>query len=280
MFFINFLSRLPLFILYQISNLGCFILYYVIGYRKKVVFDNLTQCFPEKPSAEIKNIAKKAYRNLTDVAVEVIKGKTISQNDFAKRVQLRNEELLIDYLKKGQSVLVLTSHYGNWEWTITATATHLSRSVYGVYRPLAQPFFDSLMLNIRSRFGGRPIPEKTAFREIVGIKDPKVIGIIADQTPNQSQKQAWFPFLGRDTNFFVGTEKIAQLLNYPVLFAAMRRVKRGFYTLSFELLKEPPYHPDSYEITEKYAKALERLITEYPANWLWSHKRWKHKRQL
>lgn len=257
-----------------------YIIYYVVGYRKKVVFTNLRNSFPEKNEHEIKRIARGFYKNLMDVLLETIKMMTISKSDLVKRVFIENPEALKKFYLEGRSVVVLTSHHCNWEWLTTSATIQLDHAVDAVYLRLNNQFSDKLMMNMRSRFGALMIEKGNFMRLLVSRRHiVKVNALMADQAPKNEANVLWTDFLHQETSFFMGAERIAKKMNLPVLYIEMWRVKRGYYRAKFSVLTEDPINTEKNEITLKYIRALEKTIRTKPSGWLWSHKRWKYKRK-
>lgn len=254
-----------------------YIVYYVVGYRKKVVFDNLKNSFPEKSDSEIKSIAKDFYRNLMDVVLETVKLMTISEDELVKRVYIENPETINKFYLQGQSVVVLTSHHCNWEWLTASATIQLKHAVDAVYLRLNNPFSDQLMMDMRSRFGANLIEKKDVFKSLITRKNiVRIVAMVGDQAPAHDANVLWTDFLHQTTNFFTGAERIATKLDLPVLYVEMRRVKRGHYAIHFEVLSSAPKSTAHHEITTRFIKAMENTIQEHPSDWLWSHKRWKY----
>jgi Kdo2-lipid IVA lauroyltransferase/acyltransferase len=275
------LSRLPFPVLYFFSSLVYILLYYLIGYRRQVVFQNLERSFPEKEPDEIKAIAKKFYRNLADIIFETLKLGTIPLAEIGRRVQYKNPELIQQYLDKGLSVIALGSHACNWEWGMPGSALYFDNYVDGVYKPLHNAFFEQYMRFLRSRLGPQPVKMKEVLRHLINHRQQaRMLCLLADQTPPGGEVRYWTNFLNQDTPFYVGADKLAEAFKYPVIFIAARRLGRGRYEFSFELLQEAGAADKTAEfpVTEAYARTLERWIRQYPADYLWSHRRWKHKR--
>jgi KDO2-lipid IV(A) lauroyltransferase len=281
MFFIRLFSRLPLFTLYTLSGFLYILTYYVVGYRRKLVKANIERSFPEKTKKEIDNIQREFYRNLCDYAVETIKLLTIKKADLGRRVVFKNIEKLEVYKGSGQSVILLASHQFNWEWIVAAGNFSLPIPVDFVYQSVENKTIDHFLLSCRSRFGAYPIERNDVAREMVKRKDlVRGIAIVADQYPGQKRDKRFLTtFLNQETAFFYGANQLAALTKYPVMFASIKKIKRGFYEVSLISIAEPPYEKDSPVIIERYAKAAEKVIREYPSGWLWSHNRWK-KRHL
>ena len=281
MIFLKLLSRIPLGILYLFSNLLYFITFYVVGYRKKVIYENLKNAFPEKSDTEIKSIAKEFYGRFSDFIVEVLKGITISAEELNRRVKFTNVEVLEPYRSKNQSVVVLASHQFNWEWGLLAGCMQLPFPVDAVYQRLSSKSFDNLMLATRSRFGGNPIEKDSALREIIKQKNRlKALGIVADQSPIPNAPKHWTNFLNQETAFYLGAQQISRATGYPAFFMKVKNVGRGKYEVELINIGLPPYEKNSFDIIENYARETEKTISEDPAGWLWSHRRWKLKKPL
>ncbi|MDN5217443.1 lysophospholipid acyltransferase family protein [Fulvivirgaceae bacterium BMA12] len=279
MVFLKLLSRIPLNILYVLSNLVYFITFYIAGYRKKTVYTNLRNAFPEKSDQEIRDIAKAFYKRFSDFAVEVLKGITISAEALNSRVKFTNVEILEPFRSKNQSVVVLASHQFNWEWGLLAGCLQLPFPIDAVYQRLSNKAFDQLMLDTRSRFGGNPIEKNSALLEIMRQKDRlKALGIVADQSPTQDAPKHWTNFLNQPTAFYLGAQQISRLAGYPAFFMHIKYISRGKYEVKLINIGLPPYEKGSFNIIENYARETEKAIARDPAGWLWSHQRWKLER--
>lgn len=280
MLLFRFLALFPLPILYILADCLYFLAFYVIGYRKRVVWENLKNSFPEKTDRELRKIQKQFYKHLAEVFLETLRILQISKHELEKRVKVQNLELLVGRLQEGKSVLVLVGHLFNWEWLSHITAIKQEFPVYFVYQPLSNTFFDRLMLAIRTRFGERAIKMQQVLKDILqNHQQARIVALLADQSPAGNEKDHWTTFLHQDTAFFAGTEKVALKLKLPVLFGGVRRLKKGYYELCFEEIYHPKELPNT-NITETYVSFLQKYIEENPSNWLWSHKRWKKKRNF
>jgi KDO2-lipid IV(A) lauroyltransferase len=279
MLFFRLLSRLPLRLLYVISDFLYFLLLYVVRYRRRVVLENLHLSFPEKTAADIQAIAKGFYRNLTDLIVETIKMPALSPDELRQRVRFTNAELVQTRLRAGQTVIGMASHQGNWEWIPSASVLN-DMPVDSVYKPLNNAFFEEIMRTIRSSFGAVPTPMTSLPRQLVVRKDvPRIIALVSDQMPGAPEHAYWTDFLHRDTPFYPGTERLARSRKFAVFYLQLVRLRRGYYEATFTLIAEPPYEAvPPGAILERYRDLLEDTIRRYPADWLWSHKRWKHQR--
>jgi KDO2-lipid IV(A) lauroyltransferase len=213
--------------------------------------------------------------------VETLKSVSISGEEIKKRVVIRDSHLMEQYLNNGTSVLALTSHQFNWEWLLLALSQHISAPLNPVYKKLNSQYFDSLLLGIRSRFDCQPVEMQQTLSRIFSQRDEAhAYGFLADQTPLADADIYWSIFLNQETAFFTGTERIAHLTDYPVLFIGMKKLKRGYYEINFEKIAEPPYMKGDHTILDRYVEKIEQQIREKPAGWLWSHRRWKHKRPV
>ncbi len=242
---------------------------------------NLKNSFLEASEKEIKKTAKAFYQNLADIVVETMKAMTISPEALQKRVQYKNIEIAQAYYDNKQSIIVLTTHTGNWEWLLLSGCLQLPYPIDGVFAPLANPFFNKLMYKLRSRFGGQPIPRADIMKALSQRRSQRrAIGMVADQSPMQHAEKRWAKFLNQDTAFLKGPEMLAKMTKYPVLFLGLRRVKRGYYEVSVEKIAEPPYSKDASKILDIYIQKTEQLIKDNPPAWLWSHRRWKLKKSV
>ena len=274
-------SRLPLWVLYLFADFLYLLANHVVGYRKDVVYQNLRHSYPEKTASEIGQIADGFYRHLCDLLVESLKAMSISAEELCRRVKLNGVDVIEGYLRHDQAVILMVAHQCNLEWLLLASGARLGQPVHVVYKPLHNKRIDRLMLETRSRFGGKPIPAKDVFLEVAKNKRTmKTLALAPDQAPQPEEEKYWTQFLNQQTAFFVGSEKLAKVTKFPVVLAAMRRLERGRYEVDFSLLAEPPYRANSYTVLERYAKATEQLINEEPSSWLWSHRRWKLKKPL
>jgi len=278
--FIYLLSWIPFPLFYGVSDLMFVMIYYVFGYRKKVVGQNLRNAFPGKSEKEISAIMRRFYRSFCDVLLETFKTLTISERSAIKRCQLTPEALRLfnRYADENKSIIIVMGHFGNWEWAGNTFSLQCRHHLYVVYHPLSNKHFNGLIYRMRTRFGTGLIAMKDTFREMVQHKaELDATAFIADQTP-APDSAFWLTFLNQDTPVFQGTEKIARKMNYPVVYARVERVKRGYYQISAETLFDEPGKTTEGEITAAHTHALEKDIERQPESWLWSHRRWKHKR--
>lgn len=278
--FLKAFSYLPFWIIYGLSDFFYTIVYHVIGYRKKVVYTNLRKSFPNKSEAEIKDIAKKFFRHFCDMSLESIKLHSISNKQLDKRISFSGLDKVKEYYNKGKSVIIFGMHYNNWEWNASSQrfADHQLMMIYNPVRNNME--MERFVLNMRERFGGKSVPVHQSARVAMQFdrdKKPGALWLAADQTPFQTSK-FWTTFLNQETGFFQGPDKIAVKTNQPVFFGHFQKKSRGQYHTDFiELFPEPSKEtPETILMT--YIEMVERTIKKEPQYWLWSHRRWKHKR--
>lgn len=277
------ISLFPFCILYVLANFIAFILYRVVKYRRSVVRTNLTNSFPDKTEKEIIKIEKQFYHYISDYFVEEIKMLTMSRKQMFKRMELNNLDIFLDTIDKHGGVIMMIPHYANFEW-IVGTKMHMREEdqAVQVYKPLRNKYFDKLFQHLRSRFGGVNVAKHSTARELIRYKraGTKIaLGLIADQNPSKNDARFWTTFLNQDTVFMDGGERISKMMNYPVVYCDLERIKRGYGRVTFEVVTLEPKKTEEGYITQYFAEAIERTIARNPALWFWSHKRWKHKRE-
>ena len=272
------ISIQPFWVLYRYADILYFLLYHVFGYRKKVIFENLTRSFPEKDEAEIRKIARQYYRHMADLILESFKLITISKKQVAKRCRFNDLSLFERYADSNQHIIIVMGHLGNWELAGHAMQVLAPNEMMAIYRPLSNKYFDRFMRRLRTRFGGSVVEMNEVFRKMLRYPNSGSIGtvFIADQTP-QPDKAYWTTFLNQPTPVFLGTEKIAKKVGQPVIYAAVNKRKRGYYEINLQLISEDPTSTTAGELSEAHTRLLEQDILTTPYNWLWSHRRWKHK---
>lgn len=269
-------SLLPMRVLYLVSDFFFLIVYYVIGYRKEVVFKNLLIAFPEKTNEERKNIAKKFYRNFIDSMIETIKLFSATDSFFEKRFT-GNWEVLNQFYETGRSVQLHLGHNFNWEWGNVSFALHVPYKFLGVYMPLNNPTFNRLFKKLRSRTGTVLLSaHRMAVEFLPHAQTQYCLGLAADQSPGKLHSAKWFNFFGKKTAFVMGPAKNAVRNNTVVVFGFIDKPKRGYYNLTLSLAETNPKAGDELSLTKKYVDFLEEVIRANPDMWLWSHRRWKH----
>ncbi|MCX6239736.1 MAG: lysophospholipid acyltransferase family protein [Bacteroidia bacterium] len=272
--------KMPWRVRYVLSDIFFAIIYYIVGYRRKVVYLNLANSFPEKTQKERELIAKKFYRHICDSFIETLYFDRVSFAEGKNCLKFMNPELLNGYLGQGRQVLTFFGHYNNWEWfcNLPLYATH---RCYAVYKKIKSKAIDRFYINLRSRFGAVPLERADTFRQLMSDHQqgiPSMSAFLFDQTPRSTELHHWVTFLNQDTPVILGAEKMAQKLDAVVLFLFSRKIKRGYYETEFQLVTDHAGACPKFEITGKCNHMLEQQIIEHPEFWLWSHKRWKHKR--
>ena len=277
------ITLLPLKVLYLSADFLYLVLYHFVGYRRKVVASNLSNSFPEKDSKELKIIEKKFYRHMCDIIVESLKLTHISEKELAERMRMTNPEVLQKINAECRDVFLMMGHYGNWEWLSIIPQFAKDHDSVCIYKPLKNKQFDNFVIQLRSSKGAILVDTRKFLRKVLENRRDNILALylsIADQTPPKGEIHYWTKFLNQETPFFTGTEKLAIKYNIPVYFLSITKIKRGYYTFDIELLFEESSETTVDEMTGKYAARLEKLIKTQPEYYLWSHRRWKHKRSV
>jgi len=273
-------SILPFRLLYAVSDMLFFLLYYVFRYRKKTVEENLKLVFPDKSESERKQITKEFFHHLCDMILEAIKSMNISVEDMKARFKFTNIEVIQDYEKRQKSIALMCAHYGSWEWIFILQA-YTSHLTFAIYKKLNNKYFDKLIRKIRARYDSYLITTKESINVLVENKKKGLItinGFAADQSPKKEKAYHWNTFMGIEVPVHTGAEMLAKKLDMPVVFFSVKRVKRGFYETTFQTLAEHPSEFKDYEITDMFMKLVEQQIHNTPQYYLWTHKRWKHRK--
>lgn len=277
---IQLFRLIPFPLLYLLSGLIFFIMYVVVGYRKKIVLDNLKTAFPEWDRQKIHSVARSFYLNLSDIMVETVKGFTMSESVLKKRFRFLNPEILDPAFNQHQSIIIMGSHYGNWEWGVLSVSLWLKHQVIGVYKPIKNRHLDAYMAKLRRRWGLQLASMGYVSRALIENKNRVCAYVfIADQSPSDVDNAHWLPFFGKDTAFLHGVDKIARRTDFPVFCFYIQRVKRGYYEVIFKELAKTPKALDDGALTALFAQDLENYIKAHPNDWLWSHRRWKRKKE-
>ncbi len=271
-------SRLPLRIFYLFSDVGFFFIYYIIGYRRKVVNENLRNSFPEKSAAEIKIIEKKFYTNFCDYIVETFKSFTISSTELRVRVQHLNRDIFDEAKAENKNVILLAGHVFNWEWFNVLSTVIPQEKSFPVYRKVNSSFWEEKIKSIRNRFGNHAIEAKEVIRHI--FKNPNdgnsIYMFVADQTPHISEITYGLRFLNQDTPAFVGYDKLSTRIEMAFVYCEMKKVKRGYYQINYHRIYPDGEKFQTHEVVQKFHKLLENTLHKRPDNYLWSHRRWKY----
>ncbi len=275
------LTLLPLKVLYILSDVIFFVIYHLISYRRKITETNLRNSFPEKSTQEIKQIAKKFYRRLADQIIESFKLLHLSKKEISKRFKFVNPELLEELYQSDRSIMLLCGHYGTWEW-MEGLALITKYKILAVYQPPSFSDFSRIYYYISRRFGVNPVPMREIYKEIVESKSKNELTatfILGDQSPPPERIKFWTHFLNQDTPVITGYDRIAQKTNQAVVYMDIVWIKRGFYEITFRKITDNPRQMEEYAIASDYLKALEKTIIRGPELWLWTHRRWKRKRE-
>ncbi|NII84871.1 KDO2-lipid IV(A) lauroyltransferase [Pedobacter sp. SG908] len=277
-FFLGVLSLFPLSVLYILADGAYLLLYFVFGYRRKVVRENLLNALPGKSLNEIILIEKRFYRYLASLIFEIVKMNGISKEEIEKRFIFKNKAQVQAYLDRGESVLICSAHYGNWEWGTLGIGLNFQADHYPIYKPLTNPIFDNWFKKVRSRFGNKLIAMRQTMRALQASKGkPSIFSFGNDQAPSKDESHYWTTFLHQPSSVQLGIEKIAKRTGQPIFYFKINVLKRGFYNVDCVPLCLNPAETTEFEITELHTRFLEQMIKEKPEYWLWSHKRWKYK---
>lgn len=262
--------------LYLWSDIVCSILFHVVRYRRQIIQENLAYAFPEKTDAERAEIMKRFYHSFCDQWMETLKLLSISKKELDKRMA-GNWHIFSELDAEGRNTYALLGHTFNWEWANVACQYNSPQQFAGVYLPLENKVFDRLMRYLRTRSGGMLISMKALKSGLQQIQLKRhIIGMLADQNPSVTEVALWLPFMHRDAPFFRGPEQMARRAKGAVVFAAIKKVRRGYYEVKLELMCRDASETQSEDITRQYVAFMERQLREQPENWLWSHRRWKH----
>lgn len=268
--------------MYLLSDILFFIAYHLVGYRRKVVRENLAACFPEKSKQELREIERQYYRHMCDLLIEGAYNLFASPDAIKRRYRLTNRQLVDRYYEQGRTVVLMSAHYGNWEYMVSSLNMQMLHHGIGVGKPLDDKSVAAFITRRRTRYGTQVV-DQSDVRQHVAFYDryhvPCALMMLSDQSPSNPHKSYWTQFLGRDTAFLYGAEYFARKYNYPVLYYSVRKVKRGYYEVTFSPLCEKPEEVPQYSIVESYVRRLEQEIQAAPQYWLWSHRRWKLTRE-
>lgn len=271
-------SQLPLRILYVLSDFIFFVIYHVVGYRRKVVLENLQNSFPEKTPQELKKIERNFYVNFCDYIVETLKSFTISSTELRVRLQHLNQDVFHEAKAENKNVILLAGHIFNWEWYNALTTIVPQEKSYPVYRKVQSSFWEEKIKEIRNRFGNQALEAKEVIRHI--FKNPNdgnsIYMFVADQTPHFSEITYGLNFLNQRTPAFIGYDKLSTRMELAFVFCEMKKVKRGFYQINYYRIYPDGEKFAAHEVVKKFHVLLENTINKRPDNYLWSHRRWKY----
>lgn len=272
------ISILPFPVFYFFSDVVCFLTYRIIGYRKKTVRENLALALPHLSEKERRDVEKKFYSHLCDLFLEMIKTLSISQKEIEKRFTFSNFDVYLELEKKNKSIAVLCAHYASYEWVVSMNY-HINHKGFGIYKKIANPYFDKLVKKIRSKFKAELITTKETIPTIAKNYNEGILslyGFASDQSPKKNAAYHWAPFMGHEVPVHTGAEMLAKRFDMNVIFLRTKKIKRGYYEASFEVLSDDVTSVPNYEITDRFLKLVEQQILEAPEFYLWTHKRWKY----
>lgn len=276
--FLLLFSRLPLRVLYLFSDFIFIVIYYIVGYRRKVVFENLQNSFPTKSLEELKQIEKDFYINFCDYIVETFKSFTVSSNELRVRVQHINQHVFDDAKVEGKNIILLAGHVFNWEWINALALSIAQENSHPVYRKVQSSFWEQKIKELRTRFGNEPLEAKEVVRHI--FRNPNdgnsIYLFVADQTPHVSEVTFGLKFLNQKTPVFVGYDKLSTRMDLAFIYCDMKKVKRGFYQVNYYRIQPDGEKFVEHEVVKKFHTLLENTINKRPDNYLWSHRRWKY----
>lgn len=278
-FLLSALARLPLRVLYLLSDGTGFLLYHLVRYRRRLVRRNLTRAYPTKTKKEIKRIERKFYRFFCDYVVETIHLLRISEDEVRRRFLYTNTDLIERLSEDGKPFFVFLGHYGNWEYFASFPLWTPERiTVCHVYHPLSNKAMDRLMIRLRDRFGSIGMPQNETYRTLVHLKDAgrqPLVGLIADQRPLMKHHTVWMDFLRQPTALITGSERIGVRMDAHFLYGEVKVVRRGYYTITYKEIF--PDENEDFSLTKQYMHQLEQTIDSAPQYYLWSHNRWKYR---
>ncbi|CAA9201873.1 Lipid A biosynthesis lauroyltransferase [Flavobacterium bizetiae] len=273
------ISILPFRIFYWLSDFVCFIIYRIVGYRRKVVRENLTLTLPHLNKSELKVIEKKFYHHMCDMFMETIKTMSISPEEMNKRFRVTNLDLVNEYAKKGKSVILVASHYASYEWLLTINPKIDFKGI-AVYKRVANPYFDKLVRKIRSKYDTELVETRKAIPTMAQNQRDGILsmyGLASDQSPKIDRIFHSMKFMGVEVPVHTGAEMLAKKYDLSVIFVKVKKVARGYYEATFVSIADNPHDYPNFDITEKYLREVEKQIYEAPEFYLWTHKRWKHR---
>lgn len=273
------ISIIPTRLLYVLSDVLFVLVYHIIGYRKKTVYENLNLAFPEKSIEEKRIIRKKFYHHFCDMSVEAIKSISISEAELKRRWKPMNIEAIREFEVQKKSIVLVLGHYASWEW-IFILQRHMSFKGYAIYKRLENKYFDALFKRTRAKYNTFLITTKETIPTLLKSKiagELTMFGFVADQSPKLHKAYYWNKFMGVKVPIHIGAETLAKRLDMPVVFCKVKKVRRGYYEATFQTITESPKEFKNYEITDAFMRLVEKQIYESPEFYLWTHKRWKHK---
>ncbi len=278
--FLWIISKFPFWLFYKVSDLIFLLVYYVIGYRRKTVIQNLQLALPNRSMEEYKAISKKFFSHMCDMFLEMVKSISIPNEELKKRFTFTNIHEIERIRDMNKSIILICGHYASYEWVNALQLYGLDYKGYGIYKKVQNPHFDKMAKDIRGRFDGELITSSQATKTIKSNQDKGILGvyaIVADQSPKLGRAKYWSEFMGTTVPIFFGSEKLAKNLDMTVMYLHVEKKKRGFYEATFIPITDKAAQEPQFKITNKFLTELEKQIKEKPEYYLWTHKRWKHK---
>ncbi|HTV79384.1 MAG TPA: lysophospholipid acyltransferase family protein [Steroidobacteraceae bacterium] len=278
---VRLLAALPWWVMNPLADLLAWLAWRVVRVEQRSLRENLSASYPTLTEPQLQRLMRDYYRNFSQVLVEVIRSVNLSEQELRERVTLEHFEPVRSLLAAGSPVLLVAAHQCNWEWMLLGLSLELGHPLEAAYKPLVDGWAQREMLKARSRFGARLVPAQELLAHILrGGRTPRAIAMVADQEPRTSERRHWLRFMNRDTAFFMGAEEITRVTKFPAFFIGLRRTRRGHYAMSATPLYQPGEKLNTGALTERYARLVEAQIEASPADWPWSHKRWKLKKSL
>ncbi|MDO4728007.1 MAG: lysophospholipid acyltransferase family protein [Bacteroidota bacterium] len=272
------LSVLPFRVLYLISDCCFVLIYYIVGYRRKVVNSNIKMALPHLSDKEVKEVEKKSYRHLCDMFLEMIKTLSISTSEIEKRFVFTNLDIYKKLEQDNKSIVLLCTHYASYEWVISMNR-HVKFKGYAIYKKINNKYFDKLVKKIRQRFDANLIHIHETGKIIKSNEEKNIKGVYgfaSDQSPQLRKKNHWDSFMGIEVPIYVGVEQLAKHFDMNAVYLNVIKTKRGHYEATFEVLSTNVKELDNYELMRLYLDRVEKQIRQKPEYYLWTHRRWKH----
>jgi len=271
-------ASIPFSVLYVFSDVLRFVIYHLLGYRKKTVRSNLKKAFPDKEDREIRWIEKRFYKHMCDISLEAFKSFKMTESEIKKRMVFKNIEVLTQFEKEKRSAIIMCGHYASWEWMLSI-GYFTESTGFGIYTPIMNRYLNELVIKIRKKHHAHLLSRYGAIESIKNMHQNGTVGIYgfaSDQSPRPKPNSYWRPFLGVKVPVFLGAEIVAKELDFGVVYAKIIRLKRGYYEASFELISDQPTKTEGHRITDTFTEWLEQDIYCDPTQYLWTHKRFKH----
>ncbi|MDN5477184.1 MAG: lysophospholipid acyltransferase family protein, partial [Chryseobacterium sp.] len=260
------------------SDVMFFLNYYLEGYRKKVITQNLRKSFPDKSEEEIAVIRKKFYENFSDYLVETIKSFSISETESRVRMQHINQEVFHEAKAEGKNIIMLAGHVFNWEWINALARIIPQKHCHPVYRKVNSDFWENQMKKVRNKFGNEALEANEVIMNIFRSKNDgeSAYMFVADQTPHVAHVNYGLEFLHQKTPAFIGYDKLATRMDLAFIYCEMKKVKRGYYQVNYHRIYPDGEKFTEHEVVRKFHKLLENTLHKHPDNYLWSHRKWKY----